>query len=101
MAVDAKSSWLLDDVEPLIDALLVGVGNDRAVPVEATLGAFARTRKLPTTFPADAEAMAIDEDWHCASPNDSPGYAEEQHLDGRAYFDADGNRYQLGHGLNW
>lgn len=45
--------------------------------------------------------MAIDEDWHCASPNDVPGYAEEQHLDGRAYFDADGNRYQLWHGLSW
>lgn len=101
MAVDAKSPWLLDDVEPLIDALLDGVDTDRAVPVEATLGAFARTRKLPITFPADAEAMAIDEDWHCASPNDVPGYAEEQHLDGRAYFDADGNRYQLGHGLSW
>lgn len=103
MAVDAKSPCLLDDVEPLIDALLDGVDTDRAVPVEATLGALARTRKLPITFPADAEAMAIDEDWHCASPNDVPGYAEEQHLDGRAYVyvDADGNRYQLGHGLNW
>ena len=34
-------------------------------------------------------------------PNDVPGYAEEQHLDGRVYVDADGNRYQLGHGLSW
>lgn len=49
MAVDAKSPWLLDDVEPLIDALLDGVDTDRAVPVKATLGAFARTRKLPIT----------------------------------------------------
>ena len=103
VALDAKFPWLLDGVEPLADALLVGFDTDRAVLVDAALGEFAPTGKLPITFPADADAIAVDEDGHCASPNDVPGYAKEQHMDGRAYVyvDADGNRYQLGHGLSW
>lgn len=38
----------------------------------------------------------------CASPNDVPGYAKEQHMDGRpyAYVDAAGNRWVSGFGLN-
>ena len=103
VALDAKFPWLLDDVEPLADALLVGFDTDRGVLVDAALGEFAPTGKLPITFPADADAIAVDEDGHCASPNDVPGFAKEQHMDGRAYVyvDADGNRYQLGHGLSW
>lgn len=103
MAVDAKSPWLLDDVEPLADALLVGVDTDRGVLVDPALGELAPTGKLPITIPADADAIAVHEDGRCASPNDVPGYAEEQHMDGRAYVyvDTDGNRYQLGHGLSW
>ena len=103
VALDAKFPWLLDGVEPLADALLVGFDTDRGVLVDAALGEFAPTGKLPITFPADADAIAVDEDGHCASPNDVPGFAKEQHMDGRAYVyvDADGNRYQLGHGLTW
>ncbi|MCZ4327037.1 hypothetical protein [Brachybacterium paraconglomeratum] len=103
MAADAKFPWLLDDVEPLADALLVGVDTDRGVLVDAALGEFAPTGKLPITFPDDAGATAVDEDWRCASRNDVHGYAKEQHMDGRAYVhvDTDGNRCQLGHGLSW
>lgn len=103
VALDAKFPWLLDEVEPLADALLVGFDTDRDVLVDAALGEFAPTGKLPITFPADADAIAVDEDGRCASPNDVPGFAKEQHMDGRAYVyvDADGNRYQLGHGLSW
>ncbi|WP_062950127.1 MULTISPECIES: glycoside hydrolase family 3 protein [Brachybacterium] len=103
VALDAKFPWLLDEVEPLADALLVGFDTDRDVLVDAALGEFAPTGKLPITFPADADAIAVDEDGRCASPNDVPGFAKERHMDGRAYVyvDADGNRYQLGHGLSW
>ncbi len=103
VALDAKFPWLLDEVEPLADALLVGFDTDRDVLVDAALGEFAPTGKLPITFPADAGAIAVDEDGRCASPNDVPGFAKERHMDGRAYVyvDADGNRYQLGHGLSW
>ncbi|AXK45482.1 glycoside hydrolase family 3 protein [Brachybacterium saurashtrense] len=103
VALDAKFPWLLDGVEPLADALLIGFDTDRSVLVDAALGEFAPTGRLPLTFPADAAAIAVDADGRCASPNDVPGYAKEQHMDGRqyAYVDADGNRYALGHGLSW
>jgi len=103
VGLDAKFPWLLDEVEPLADALLVGFDTDRAVIVDAVLGAFAPTGRLPITFPADAAAIAVDEDGRCASPNDVPGFAKEQHMEGRAYVyvDADGNRYELGHGLSY
>jgi beta-glucosidase len=101
VALDAKFPWLLDGVEPLADALLVGFDTDRDVLVDAVLGEFAPTGKLPITFPIDAAALAVDEDGRCASPNDVPGFAKEQHMDGRpyVYVDTDGNRYALGHGV--
>ena len=60
------------------------------------------TGRLPLTFPIDNDAIAVDEHGSCASPNDVPGYAKEAHMGGRpyVYVDADGNRYQLGHGLS-
>lgn len=95
--------WLLDGVEPLADALLMGFETDYDVMVEAILGEFSPSGKLPITFPIDADALAVDEDGRCASPNDVPGYAKEKHMDGRpyVYVDADGNRYELGHGLTY
>ena len=95
--------WLLDEIEPLADALLVGFETDYPVMVDAMLGGFAPTGRLPLTFPIDAAAIAVDEDGRCASPNDVPGFAKEQHMDGRpyVYVDADGNRYRLGHGLTY
>jgi len=95
--------WLVDAIEPLADALLMGFETDYGIMVEAILGEFSPTGALPITFPIDAAAIAVDEDGRCASPNDVPGYAKEQHMDGRpyVYVDADGNRYQLGHGLSY
>jgi beta-glucosidase len=103
VALDAKFPWLLDGVEPLADALLVGFDTDHGVLVDAALGEFAPTGRLPITFPANAAAIAVDEDGRCASPNDVPGFAKEQHMDGLpyVYVDADGNRYELGHGLSY
>ena len=103
VGLNALFPWLLDGVEPLADALLVGFETDYGVMVDAILGAFAPTGKLPITFPLSAAAIAVDEQGRCTSPNDVPGYAKEQHMDGRPYVyeDADGNRYQLGHGLTY
>ena len=66
-------------------------------------GEFSPTGKLPLTFPIDAAAIAVDENGRCASPNDVPGFAKEQHMKGRpyVYVDADGNRYMHGHGLTY
>ncbi|HEX7352875.1 glycoside hydrolase family 3 protein [Brachybacterium sp.] len=95
--------WLLDGIEPLADALLMGFETDYGIMVEAILGEFSPTGQLPITFPIDAAAIAVDEEGRCASPNDVPGYAKEEHMGGRpyVYVDADGNRYRLGHGLTY
>ena len=103
VGLNAMYPWLLDTVEPLADALLVGFESDYATMVDAALGGFSPTGRLPITFPIDAAAVAVDEEGRCASPNDVPGFAKEQHMDGRpyVYVDADGHRYELGHGLTF
>ena len=103
IGLNTKFPWLLDSIEPLADALLMGFDTDDAIMVEAIFGGFSPTGTLPITFPIDADAIAVDEQGRCASPNDVPGFAKEQHMDGRpyVYVDADGNRYRLGHGLTY
>ncbi|MEE1649644.1 glycoside hydrolase family 3 N-terminal domain-containing protein [Brachybacterium sp. J144] len=103
VGLNAKFPWLLDGVEPLADALLIGFDTDWDAIVDAVFGAFSPSGRLPITFPICAEAIAIDTEGRCASPNDVPGFAKEQHMDGRpyVYVDADGNRYELGHGLGY
>lgn len=103
VGLNAMYPWLLDSVEPMADALLIGFESDYATMVEAALGGFSPTGRLPITFPIDEAAVAVDEEGRCASPNDVPGFAKEQHMDGRpyVYVDADGNRYELGHGLSF
>ena len=103
VGLNAMFPWLLDDLEPLADALVVGFDTRYETMVEAMLGQFSPTGRLPITFPISQDAIAVDEEGHCASPNDVPGYAKEQHMDGRpyVYVDADGNRYQRGHGLSF
>lgn len=103
IGLNALFPWLLDEIEPLADALLVGFETDYPVMVDAMFGEFSPTGKLPLTFPIDAAAIAVDENGRCASPNDVPGFAKEQHMKGRpyVYVDADGNRYMHGHGLTY
>ena len=103
VGLNAMFPWLLDEVEPMADAMLIGFDTRYETMIEAILGQFEPTGRLPITFPIDQAAIAVDEDGLCASPNDVPGYAKEQHMDGRpyVYVDADGNRYKRGHGLTY
>lgn len=103
IGLNAMYPWLLDEIEPISDALLIGFDTRYETMVETALGGFAPTGTLPITFPIDATAIAVDENGVCASPNDVPGFAKEQHMDGRpyVYVDADSNRYELGHGLRY
>ncbi|MGP5007374.1 glycoside hydrolase family 3 protein [Brachybacterium tyrofermentans] len=103
IGLNAMYPWLLDVIEPLADGLLIGFESDYATMVDAVLGGYAPSGRLPITFPIDAGAIAVDEDGRCSSPNDVPGYAKERHMDGRpyVYVDVDGNRYELGHGLTY
>lgn len=103
VALNVFLPWVLTDLEPLADALLAGYETNEDATLAAVLGEFAPTGKLPLTLPASDEAIAVDENGICASPNDVPGYDKEKYMDGRPYVytDSDGNRYQLGHGLSW
>ena len=103
VALNIFLPWVLTDLEPLADAILAGFETDEDALLEAALGVFAPTGKLPLTLPASDDAIAVDENGICASPNDVPGYDKERYMDGRPYVytDADGNRYQLGHGLTY
>jgi beta-glucosidase len=103
VAVNVTLPWLLGTLEPLADAVVAGFDTRTETVFDAVVGAFAPTGRLPLTLPLDDAAIAVDEHGRCASPNDVPGYAKEQHMDGRPYVytDADGNRYQLGHGLTF
>ena len=93
--------WLLGNVEPLADALVAGFDTKTEALFAVIVGDAAPSGRLPLTFPIDNAAIAVDEFGICASPNDVPGYDKEKFMDGRqyVYVDADGNRYQLGHGL--
>ena len=95
--------WLLGNVEPLADALVAGFDTRTEALFDVIVGDVAPTGRLPLNFPVDSDAIAVDENGICASPNDVPGYDKEAYMDGRAYVyvDADGNRYRLGHGLSY
>jgi len=95
--------WLLGNIEPLADALIAGFDTRTEALFDVAVGAFAPTGRLPLTFPIHADAIAVDENGRCASPNDVPGYDKETYMHGRSYVyvDADGNRYRLGHGLSF
>lgn len=101
VALNVALSWIPASIEPLADALVAGFDTRRDVVFDAICGAFTPSGQLPLTLPAYEAAVAVDEDGICASPNDVPGYAKEQHMDGvpYVYADAAGNRYVSGFGL--
>lgn len=104
VSVNVAMPWLLDDVEPLADALLAGFSTLFDAQLDVITGAVAPHGRLPITLPSSGEVIAVDAEGICASPNDVPGYAKQEHLpEGMtyAYADADGNTYRLGHGLTW
>ena len=104
VSVNITLPWILDDVEPLADAVVAHFSTFYDAQADVLTGRSPAHGKLPITLPASEAVIAVDEDGICVSPNDVPGYAKQGHLpEGMryAYVDADGNAWELGHGLRY
>ena len=104
VSVNITLPWILDDVEPLADAVVAHFSTFYDAQADVLTGRSPAHGKLPITLPASEAVIAVDEDGICISPNDVPGYAKQGHLpEGMryAYVDVDGNAWELGHGLRY
>ncbi|WP_138415987.1 glycoside hydrolase family 3 protein [Aquibacillus sediminis] len=104
MSVNIIMPWILGNVEPLADALVAGYDTFFNAQYEVMAGKYEPTGVLPLTLPASEEVIAVYQNGDCVSRNDVPGYDKDKYMPKGmtyAYQDADGNTYQLGHGLSY
>ena len=103
MNVNLNLPYLLNNVEPMADALTVGFYTFTKATLDVMLGAAQPVGKMPITLPGGDEAIAVDENGICASPNDVPGYDKALYMNGKeyAYTDTEGNKYIYGFGLSY
>ncbi len=95
--------WILDDVEPLADAVVAGFSTFYDAQFDVLTGASAPHGRLPITLPASEAVIAVT-DGVCVSPNDVPGYAKQRYMPAGltyAYTDEEGHAWALGHGLDY
>ena len=95
IGVNVKMPWLLGNVEPLADAMVAGFDTRTEALFDVIVGNVGPSGRLPLTFPLDDDAIAVDENGICASPNDVPGYDKEAYMDGRPYVYVDSRRQPL------
>jgi beta-glucosidase len=104
VSVNVQLPWILDDVEPLADAVVAGYETFYDAQFDVMAGLHPAVGVLPLTLPASEAVIAVDAGGRCVSPNDVPGYAKDRYLPkglSYAYVDADGNRWVMGHGLRY
>lgn len=108
--VNITLAWDLGNVEPYMDALLLGFDTYASATLDVIFGRFAPTGKLPITLPKGDSVLTVDQNGVCISPNDVPGYDKDRYMpesmkdeNGKAYAyrDADGNYYELNFGLSY
>ena len=102
--VNVTSPWILTDIEPYSDALLVGYNTYIKAMFDVIFGKYNPMGKLPVTLPASEAVIAIDANGNCVSPNDVPGYDKNKYMpEGMKYeyVDSNNNSYTLGFGLNY
>ena len=108
--VNVTLAWDLGNVEPLMDALLVGFDTYASATLDVIFGRFAPTGKLPITLPKGDCVLAVNKEGVCISPNDVPGYDKDRYMpesmkdeNGKAYAyrDTAGNYYELNFGLSY
>lgn len=104
ISVNYSLAWIIDDVEPLADALIGAFHSFFDAQGEVIAGKFKPQGKLPITPPGTEAAIEVDENGVCISPNDVPGYDKQHYMPkdlDYAWTDCDGNVYKLGHGLTY
>lgn len=103
-------AWQPGSLEPLCDALTAGFDTYPDATLDVMRGRFAPVGKLPLTLPRGDEALAVNADGVCISPNDVPGYDKDKYMpdalkdeNGKAYAyrDAAGRYYEYGFGLSY
>ncbi len=108
--VNVTLAWDLGNVEPHMDALLLGFDTYASATLDVIFGRFAPTGRLPITLPKGDSVLAVNQDGVCISPNDVPGYDKDRYMpksmkdeNGKAYAyrDATGNYYELNFGLSY
>ncbi len=108
--VNFSLAWMLGNVEPSADALLASFFTYQEAVLDVIFGDFAPTVRLPITLPKDDTVLAVDENGHCVSRNDVPGYDKDLYMpasmkdeNGKAYAyrDSEGNYYELNFGLGY
>ncbi|MFV0451125.1 MAG: hypothetical protein ACK5LS_02600, partial [Propioniciclava sp.] len=87
VTVKAKTAFVPAEVEPQVDALLVGYSVFDSVLIEAALGIKEPHGQLPVTAPKDMNAAEAQ--------------LEDVGDDTEPYVDSDGHIYTFGYGLNW
>lgn len=108
--VNVTLAWDLSNVEPHMDALLLGFDTYASATLDVMFGRFAPIGKLPITLPKGDSVLAVNQDGVCVSPNDVPGYDKDRYMpesmkdeNGKAYAyrDTAGNYYELNFGLSY
>lgn len=102
--VNITMPWILQNVEPYVDSLLVGFDTYSSAFIHVMEGKAPALGRLPLTLPSSDCVIAVDAQGVSISPNDVPGYDKDAYLpEGMhyAYQDADGNAYTYGFGLTF
>lgn len=108
--VNCQLVWMMGNVEPHADALLVGFDTFADATLDIITGIASPSGVLPVTLPKNDSVIAVNENADCLAPNDVPGYAKDAYMpDGMkdengkayAYRDSEGNYYESNFGLSF